>query len=1061
MSDLAETFQNDISQIFNERGLLRTELIAKEKLLTDAILQKNTLTQSLKQLRGERDDLFVNNQKLKQEKLAAEAEKSASTIHVTILKEEKTLLEQKLYQITQHYEESRIQIEDLNRQNSTLRNQKQSQHSIPIQQTNDHRHELDELRKRILQLEQARESLVERHRHELQLVKNESDAKDEQIHSLEQLLSQYEQKIEVDHRHTRELEQRIQDISQSCRSQMPDKLTLTNEELRTIETDPNGASILAIYRSSKSLFDILVDYARLQKQNETLIAQNEKVETQRRYNENHLHQIQSDLQQFKVQNERLQFLADSRQTEYEQAIRDKQTLFKEKLDLDRQLQQKLREFDDCLDDRNNMRAQIFNLLENGNVKGHLRSLPSMVDNEILVRQGVVTFNSIEELYEQYMKTLADIRETDRFILELEDTHSKEITEITQREFHLKENLEQLRLKLDQTRTDINIQSLAKQVLDREQQQHVPKILTNTTSIQTDFNLYDLKLLEDNVQRLQRILNEKEMELTRMHDNMKLVQQKLDHAQNQNFADKQKIDEFQRIVDESFQRSNSLLVDVQTSESICEQLREQNRLIQYEYDQLLATVSNLKAEIDKLQIENQQMSQLQEQVLNRIKQDIEVKTNSQEENLLNTRLQESVEELNSIMKDCVKQTELTNGTPAHIANLTKLEILYRQLQQRHQYDLEQHFAITESLKIKAKDAQTDLNKVERQCEEMRLKFDEEQMKTAAKMLELESKLRNADTTTVLTRLLPSATLENRLKEEEERTQQLRSWTNKLTEKIENIQKVKILFQMATDKKEYEEKMEEMRNVLRDSRNEYDAAEKRLEAAQEEQQKCLNEFKEKEEALEMEIFKLKTELDTSQATNSSLKETIAMKENNIRILHERILDVRSETKMVNIEKEFFTLKEKYARQTKEHDLPISEPPSPIVTQQDLSIDDNSLDAAVELKTPSKRRRIASSNEPTPSRLRAMRSQSVDCQSTQNDGDEAVDDNDDAMSTCSEPPSAKKRKRRANELTTLRLPAVDEEGDNDTSTTSRGASAITPTYNLRSRTKRLPKLQPNQTT
>jgi hypothetical protein len=145
-----------------------------------------------------------------------------------------------------------------------------------------------------------------------------------------------------------------------------------------------------------------------------------------------------------------------------------------------------------------------------------------------------------------------------------------------------------------------------------------------------------------------------------------------------------------------------------------------------------------------------MSELQEQVLNRIKQDIETKRNNQEENLLNTRLQESVEELNvkfyisktkfqisfcyfqSIMKDCVKQTELTNGTPAHIANLTKLEILYRQLQQRHQYDLEQHFAITESLKIKAKDAQNDLQKVERQCEEMRAKFDEEQIKSAAKV-----------------------------------------------------------------------------------------------------------------------------------------------------------------------------------------------------------------------------------------------------------------------------------------------------------------------------------------
>jgi len=40
-----------------------------------------------------------------------------------------------------------------------------------------------------------------------------------------------------------------------------------------------------------------------------------------------------------------------------------------------------------------------------------------------------------------------------------------------------------------------------------------------------------------------------------------------------------------------------------------------------------------------------MSQLQEQVLNRIKQDIEIKTNNQEDNLLNTQLQQSVEELN--------------------------------------------------------------------------------------------------------------------------------------------------------------------------------------------------------------------------------------------------------------------------------------------------------------------------------------------------------------------------------------------------------------------------------
>lgn len=233
-----------------------------------------------------------------------------------------------------------------------------------------------------------------------------------------------------------------------------------------------------------------------------------------------MHQTQGEVQQQKVHNERLQFLADSRQSEYEQAIRDKQSLFKEKLDLDRQFQQKTRELDDCLDDRNNARAQIFHLLESGNVKGHLRSLPPIADNEILARQGVVTFNSVEELYEQYMKSLADIRETDRFILELEDTHSKEMHEIMQRESILKENLDQLRVKLDQTRTDLNIQSLAKQVLAREQPQHQPKTITNTVHIQTDINCNDLKTSEDNLKRLQRTLDEKDIEFNRINDQIR-------------------------------------------------------------------------------------------------------------------------------------------------------------------------------------------------------------------------------------------------------------------------------------------------------------------------------------------------------------------------------------------------------------------------------------------------------------------------------------------------------------------------------------------------------------
>ena len=94
-------------------------------------------------------------------------------------------------------------------------------------------------------------------------------------------------------------------------------------------------------------------------------------------------------------------------------------------------------------------------------------------------------------------------------------------------------------------------------------------------------------------------------------------------------------------------------------------------------------------------------------------------------------------------------------------------------------------------------------------------------------------------------------------------------------------------------------------LRDSRNESNALEKRLELAQEDQDKCLQEFKEKvedypqsdhlwsfdlqEEALEMDIYKLKTELDSAQMAQTNLRETISVKENDLRLLQERILDV----------------------------------------------------------------------------------------------------------------------------------------------------------------------------
>jgi hypothetical protein len=65
---------------------------------------------------------------------------------VTILKEEKNLLEDKLYQITQQFEESRRRVDDLTRQNLFLQNHQQKQVPIPIHHTIDHRSELEQVK---------------------------------------------------------------------------------------------------------------------------------------------------------------------------------------------------------------------------------------------------------------------------------------------------------------------------------------------------------------------------------------------------------------------------------------------------------------------------------------------------------------------------------------------------------------------------------------------------------------------------------------------------------------------------------------------------------------------------------------------------------------------------------------------------------------------------------------------------------------------------------------------------------------------------------------------------
>ena len=81
------------------------------------------------------------------------------------------MLEQKLYKITQNYEDARMKIDELNRQNFLLQNKKQDSHSTPVQETFDYCYEFDLLKKRHLELEHSHERLVERHQHDVQLLK--------------------------------------------------------------------------------------------------------------------------------------------------------------------------------------------------------------------------------------------------------------------------------------------------------------------------------------------------------------------------------------------------------------------------------------------------------------------------------------------------------------------------------------------------------------------------------------------------------------------------------------------------------------------------------------------------------------------------------------------------------------------------------------------------------------------------------------------------------------------------------------------------------------------------
>ncbi|CAF0783084.1 unnamed protein product [Didymodactylos carnosus] len=1085
------SFQSDISQILVERGQLRTELLAKEKVLNDYLQQRNTLTNTLKQVRNEKDDLLVKCQKLKQEKLSAESEKGANTIHVTILKEEKNILEQKLLESTQLQEEYRMKNDELSRQlfhsqQQLLKRRSISPSSHPLNSTATNE-QLKEIKKRNMELEKLIESIHNNYKTELQVVRDESDVKDAQLNELNNLVNHYEKKVEEKEKNCKELGQRLNDLGKSCRSQMPDKLTLSEEDRRTIENDPDFSSVLFIYKSSKSLFDILVDYSLLQKQIETLTSAKEKIELHHRQNEKVLRQAHCDLTELKTQHERLKIIKERLQFDYEECIKGKQLILKEKNELDKRLHHVQKEFDDCLDDCNNMRSQIYYLFENNCIKGNLPSYDQrFLTDDVSERLGVVTFSTVEELYEQYMKSISEIRETDRLYSELEEKTRQTMNEMEEKNFELKSHLDKLKLKLDETKTDIRIETLAKELMEQQRQRATSATENIGSSLstficQTDLTLSDIKLMESTVKQFEQTTAEIQIERTRTNDQTIHLQRQIDHYQLQNDLDRQKLSELQTTCDE-YQRSiTSILNDVQTSETNCQELKSKNRELQHNYDLAMGNLNDLKREYDKLELDNQHMKNLQDEFLERLKSDIDTKLNERQENNINEKLNRSIEELNIIMKDCVKQTERCTNTSADTSSLTKMEIVYRQLQQRHQHDIEQHHSIAESLRLKLRDCQNELKRAQSEHDKICDSLETERSVYVTKVAELEEKLRSADTTTIVTRLLPSATLENRLKEEEEQTASLRSFNVKLNDKIDAIQKL-----MTSDKKLYEEKMNGILKELQDTRNDRDVLEKKIADLNDEQQRLVNEFKEKEDAFEMDIFKLKADIDNLKSTNETLKQTVSSRENDLDFLQQTVADY--EKKLTDLEKEYHLLKEKSAQYVRQSGLPTSDLETKIsdwdVHQEDFdssqltTADEYAFqtsdhlspnDEVVQPKTPRKRFRLASTGEQTPTttmQLRSKRSSSVDSQNlmrfdSSRDQDNDVDDNDDAqsvISTQSEPASTKKRKV---EIPEYKLPAVQEEVIQGEEDVPKDGASQQIAYHTRSRLRKQTRLQPNQTT
>lgn len=88
-----------------------------------------------------------------------------------------------------------------------------------------------------------------------------------------------------------------------------------------------------------------------------------------------------------------------------------------------------------------------------------------------------------------------------------------------------------------------------------------------------------------------------------------------------------------------------MFEAQQTELNSEKWKEEARLNQENVERLSQQIVSLKNEIEKFRLEKETSTKIHDEIVERIRKDVETKNECAEENFLNAKLQQSVDELN--------------------------------------------------------------------------------------------------------------------------------------------------------------------------------------------------------------------------------------------------------------------------------------------------------------------------------------------------------------------------------------------------------------------------------